>query len=91
MERSGVSETDRQQRAFFYVENDGSRVVRVTGYICAGADGYWWCPELGVSAAEGYSLFRDRTDAYTAAYNRARHHVELAQANLARIDEERWA
>jgi hypothetical protein len=79
----------REHRSFFYVHDDG-RVQKVTGYICAGAEGYWWCPEVGVSAAEGYSLFRDRVDAYDKAFATARHNLEVAKANLARIEEEQW-
>ena len=63
----------------------------MTGYICEGTPDYWWCPSIGVSACEGYSLFRDRVDAYNTAFARARRAVDLANANLARIEEERWA
>lgn len=83
--------TDREQREFFHVGDDG-RVQKVTGYSCSPMNpNYWWCPEIGVSAAEGYSLFRDRVDAYARAHAAARHALEVAQANLARIEEERWA
>ena len=82
---------ERESREFFYVEDDGSQVRRVTGLICEGTDGYWWCPEIGVSAAEGHSLFRDRVDAYAAAYARALHALDVATANLGRIERERWA
>lgn len=82
--------SERESREFFYVADSGN-VSRVTGYACEGSPGYWWCPKVSVSAAEGYSLFRDRVDAYERAYALAKHAVDVAQANLARIEEERWA
>jgi hypothetical protein len=82
-------ESPRESRHFYFVHDDG-RVQEVTGYECKGAEHYWWCPEVGVSAAEGYSLFRDRVDAYDKAYANCRHALSVAQANLARVEEERW-
>ena len=80
----------RETRQLFYLADDG-HVRKVTGYICEGTEGYWWCPEVGVSAKEGFHLFRDRVDAYERAFSNARRAFETAQANLARIEEERWA
>ena len=80
---------ERESREFFHVAEDGS-VKRVTGYICEGTPGYWWCPEIGVSACEGYSLFRDRVDAYDKAYGTAKQRLDRAKATLERIEVERW-
>lgn len=81
---------ERESREFFYITDRGG-VTKVVGYICEGAPGYWWCPEVGVSAAEGYSLFRDRTEAYEVATTRIRQTIEAAQALLAEMERERWA
>lgn len=78
----------RETRHFFYVHDDG-RVQEVTGYDCPGTENYWWCPEVGVSAAEGYHLFRDRVEAYDKAYANCRNALAVAQANLTRVEEER--
>lgn len=79
---------ERESRPFFYVDDDG--VVRaVTGYVCEAADGYWWCPEIGVTAGEGFHLFADRDAAYAKAFERATMMLEVAKANLARIEAER--
>lgn len=80
----------REQREFFYVGDDG-HVQKITGYICEGTKGYWWCPAVGVSACEGYHLFRDRVDAYDRAHANALQALHTAQANLERIEAERWA
>lgn len=80
----------REERQFFYVHDDG-RVEKVVGYVCEGTPDYWWCPSVGVSAAVGYRLFRDRVDAYERAYAQARNALNVAQANLARIERERWS
>ena len=74
---------------FFYVGDDG-RVQKVRGFVCDGTPGYWWCPEVGYSAAEGHSLFRDRVEAYDVAASKARHALDMATANLQRIEQERW-
>ena len=90
MTEAGTSE--RESREFFYVTDQGG-VTKVVGYACEtaiGNQGYWWCPEVGVSAAEGYNLFRDRVEAYEVAVARARRTADLAMANLTRIEEERW-
>lgn len=83
--------TERESREFFYVHDDG-RVAKVTGYACETNMGsYWWCPEVGVSAAEGFHLFRDRVDAYDRAHANALDAYTRAKLNLERIEEERWA
>lgn len=81
--------TERESREFFYVRDDG-RVWKITGYICEGTPGYWWCPSVGVSAAEGFHLFRDRVDAYERAHTNALDAYSQAKANLERIEAERW-
>jgi hypothetical protein len=81
---------ESEERQFFYV--DSTPVVRlVTAYACDGVPGYWYCPEVGVSAAEDRNLFRDRVDAYDVAHARAKAKLDEAQANLNRIEAERWA
>lgn len=82
--------SERESREFFYVGESG-QVQKVVGYACKGTPGYWWCPGVGVSAAEGHSLFCDRADAYEKAYAVALDAFAVAKANLARIDRERWA
>ena len=88
--KDGVAATERERSDFFHVEDNGN-VEKVVGYICEGTPGYWWCPSIGVSACEGYSLFRDRVDAYEKAYAICKHNLDGAAAMLNRIEEERWA
>lgn len=79
---------NRESREFFYITERGG-VTKVVGYICE-AEGYWWVPEMGVSACEGYSLFRDRY-AYEVAVARCRRTADAALAMLAELERERWA
>lgn len=41
----------------FWASIDGA-VSQVTGWSCAPANDYWWCPELGYSMREGSGLFK---------------------------------
>lgn len=87
---TGMDSLLRESREFFYVVDSGN-VEKTVGYLCEGTPGYWWCPRIGVSAAEGYSLFRDRVDAYEKAYTICKRNLDIAQAMLNRIEAERWA
>jgi hypothetical protein len=60
-----LADSKREQRQFWYIDIEYGKVRLVTGLWCAteGPSKYWWCPEVGVSAAEGYSLFNSQEEA----------------------------
>ena len=62
-----MSDSKREVRQFWYVDIENGKVRFVTGHSCEVDDNnpskYWWCPEVGVSAAENYSLFNSQEEA----------------------------
>lgn len=78
------SQSERESRRWFYA---GDRAVcEVTGLSCAPVNpDYWWCPEVGVSACVGYSLFETKTEAIEALRKRLKAERDEVDAALERI------
>lgn len=75
--------SERESRKFWSITEFG--VKHVTGYSCAPANpDSWWCPEVGYSLVEGYSLFETERQ----ALNKALSDVSLKIARLEAIRSE---
>ena len=78
----------RDQRKWWSVHN--GQVREVTGYSCKPNNPtVWWCPQIGVSATEGYHLFETRDEAYVKAIEEAEQVLSNAKSTLKRLRTER--
>ena len=78
----------RTSRKWWYVGE--SDVREVIGYDCKPHNpDTWWCPEVGVSATEGYHLFATKGDAIEKALSELREKSLKIQGAIDRLNAQR--
>ena len=72
---------EREKRKWWSVVD--SDVREVTGYSCAPTNpDLWWCPEVGYTLKEGYSLFDNRHKAFVKAIKSLETDIAKLQGKL---------
>lgn len=80
---------ERKTRQFWYADTEFGHAEEVTGYECADNPGYWWCPSVGVSAAEGFGLFPTRDEAVKRVRTAIQSKINTLATRLVLLDNEK--